>query len=142
PVTWCRDQGLDVQGCDRMGVLDSYRLARLYRLVRHAISRTHEIALEFFVQHLDFRQPLARGRAYPYRHQRTRRKSMMRSQRRSIHVQRYQRIFIRGFLNRNAADKRRHFPWYLVQPAEHHMFTCRPRSGALQQLMQAWATET
>src|SRR6266851_6300767 len=125
-----------------MGVLHFYSVARVYRLVRHSIPRTHEVTLEFFVQHLDFCQPLARGCADPSRHQRTRRKSMMLSQRRSIHVQGYQRVAIRGFLDRNASDKRRHLPRYLVQPAEHHMLTCRPHFGALQHIAQAWPAET
>src|SRR5271168_1753031 len=78
-------------------------------MIRKAVSRLHEVALEFLVEDFNLRQPLTGSSADPPGHERAHGKAVVLRERLSVHVGSKEGIFIQRFLNGNAACKRRHF---------------------------------
>src|SRR5580698_10770929 len=100
-------------------------------MVRHAVSRLHEVAVEFLVEHFDLSQPLARSCADPSGNQRARWKAVVFGELRAVHAQCDEGIFMAGLLNRNTADERWHFARNLVQTAKHDVLSGGFHSSSL-----------
>src|ERR1700758_3721209 len=64
-VERARDRRLHAQCRERMGIFRLHRIAWLYRLVRKAVSRAHEVSHELRFQNFDLGEPLARRGADP-----------------------------------------------------------------------------
>ena len=119
-----------------MRVFRLHGIARLHRFVGHTVSRAHEITDEFLVEHFDFSNPLAGGRADPAGDECAGGKAVMLGERRSIHVSGDQRVGVESLLEGNAANKGRDFAGNLIEAAEHDMLARGLYSGALQEFAQ------
>src|SRR5216684_8472539 len=64
-VPWARDYRLHAEASDGVGIFWIHAVAGFQGLARKAIGRTHEVAGIFFVEHLDFGDPLAGCRPDP-----------------------------------------------------------------------------
>ncbi len=65
----------------------------------------------------------------------------MASERRSVHVSGDQRVRIGGFLDRDAANERRHLAGNFIETAKHYMLAGRFYSRPLEQIAQARSGE-
>ena len=106
-------------------------------LVRHAIAGFHEVAFIFFIQDLDFRQPLAGGRSDPSWNQGACGIAMMPRKRSAIHSQSNQCVQMHSFLNRYAPNERGHLTGNFIRATKRYMLASALYACPLEKITQA-----
>src|SRR5579863_5658053 len=125
-----------------MRVVGIDRFARLSGVLGKAISRLHEVAVEFFIQDFNVGKPFAGSRADPSRPKGTYGKTMMAAERLAIHVGGEDRIGVERFLDGDAANERRNSAEHDIGSTKHDVLAGGFEASGLQHVAQAWAGET